>query len=107
MAILAGLLSLSPSAPLEIQPELHFRTLFDYQLEVTFAKKGMEGVRIEYRYKNGGWMQAIDTAQSPRVFKLTPQVAGAAEQVELRGMFLEKYQPVGDWSPVYTVLIAP
>lgn len=100
-----------PEAPggdlTELAPELTLRTLADFSVEATFSKKGTDAVRFEFRRKGGDWQPLGDKASSPATLEIPPQTAGQAEQVEIRAIFLKKYEPVGNYSAIYAIVIAP
>jgi len=93
----------------EPEPELDFdvETKAAFQVEVTFKKKGMDAVRFEFRYKGGEWQNAATVLESPGTFAIAPQVAGVAEQVELRGIYLKGNDEIGSFSATKTAFIAP
>ena len=79
----------------------------NFVLEVEFRKYGLDGLRVEFRYKNGDWQLAATLMSSPGVFNIEPTTPGNAQQIEIRAIFLEKNQPYGSFSPIYTAVIAP
>jgi hypothetical protein len=88
-------------------PALANRSLPGFMLETSFLKKGMGGLRLEYRYKGGDWQLATIALSSPVTYNIAPQTAGVAEQVEIRAIYMEKNATVGQYSPSYTLVIAP
>ncbi|MDQ3798454.1 MAG: hypothetical protein M3384_03295 [Acidobacteriota bacterium] len=44
---------------------------------------------------------------SPGTFTIEPTAPGTAEQIEARAMLLRKNQPVGNYSNIYVVHVAP
>jgi len=106
-----ALLGFERSAPTlpdlaQMFPEFSLRTLVNYQIEASFLKQGMDAVRFEYRYKGGNWMPLGDKASSPAILTISPQTAGEAVQIEIRAIFLRKYQTVGNYSPSYSIVAA-
>lgn len=97
----------APGDLTELAPELALRTLADFSVEATFSKKGTDAVRFEFRRKGGEWQPLGDKASSPATLEIPPQTPGQAEQVEIRAIFLKKYAPVGNYSAIYAVVIAP
>lgn len=83
------------------------RTLANFDVEIVFKKQGADGIRIEFRYKGGEWIYLTTLTSSPGVVHINPQVAGVAEQLEMRGIMIEKNQPVGNFSDTKTAFIAP
>lgn len=94
-------------APEDTAPELKLFSMPNFALEVEFRKFGLDGLRVEYRYKNGTWKLAATLMSSPGVFNIEPTTPGNAEQIEIRAIFLEKNQPYGSFSPIYTAVIQP
>lgn len=94
-------------SPENFAGEAKLRTLTDYQVEGVYKKKGMSGMRFEYRRKGGAWQVATNALGSPVVFRITPTTPGEAEQIEIRVIYLDKNTPFGQYSPTYSVVIAP
>jgi hypothetical protein len=94
-------------APENLVPALANRSLPNFALETSFLKQGTDGLRIEYRQKGGNWQLATVALSSPVVYNITPQAAGTAEQIEIRAIYMEKNALVGQYSPSYTLVIAP
>ena len=94
-------------APENTAPVLKLMSLPNFALEAEFRKYGMDGLRVEFRYKNGSWKLAATLMTSPGVFNIEPTTPGNAEQIEIRAIFLEKNQPFGSFSPIYTTIIQP
>jgi hypothetical protein len=94
-------------SPDDLVPMLANRSLQNFALETAFQKQGTDGLRIEYRYKSGDWQLATIALSSPVVYNITPQTAGVAEQIEIRAIYMKKNATVGQYSPSYTLVIAP
>ena len=90
-----------------VSPDSTFVTLADFAIQATFRLKGNSGVRFQYRYKGGPWLPAGTLLGSPGSFTVAPQVAGVAEQIELRAIFLRGNVEVGVYSAAKTAFIAP
>lgn len=91
----------------EIAPEITLETLANYQLKAKFSKQNMDAVRFEYRYNGGNWTALTDAPASPATLSVPPQTPNEAAQIEIRAIFLRKYQPIGKYSPSYSAVIAP
>lgn len=63
-------------------------------------------MRLEYRHKGGNWQLATIALSSPVVYNITPQAVNAAEQIEIRAIYMEKNAITGQYSPSHTVIIA-
>jgi len=94
-------------APENTAPQFTVRSMPNYAVETDFRKYGMDALRIEFRHKGGNWILAAILTSSPGVFNIIPSVSGDAEQIEVRGIFLLKNQPFGNYSPTYNVVIQP
>ncbi len=106
---LLGIVS-SPGAPPnlgELIADFKARTLPVFDLEITFKKQGMDGIRLEIRFKGGVWVYNTTLTSSPGVIHVNPQVVGVAEQVEVRGIMTLKNEAVGNYSDTKTAFIAP
>lgn len=85
----------------------NLRSTANYNVEASFRKLGMDAVRVEVRHKGGNWMNVAFLTKSPGVFNVNPQTVGDAEQIELRAVFIKDNQPYGNYSPIYTITVAP
>lgn len=88
-------------------PELRLRSMSNFAVEVDFRKYGLDALRVEFRRKNGQWQQAAIFTNSLGIFNVVPNVAGDAEQIEVRAVFIVKNQIFGNYSPSYTIVIQP
>jgi len=93
--------------PSDFTPDLKLRSLANFALEAECRLFGLDGLRIEYRHKGGEWQLAAFLTSNPGVFNIHPQVAGQAEQLEIRAVYIEKNANYGNYSPIYTVVIQP
>lgn len=94
-------------SPDSFTPSVDFDSLANFALEAEFRKYGLDALRVEYRHKDGEWQLAATLTSSPGMFNIHPATAGAAEQIELRCVFIVKNQPYGNYSPIYTAIIQP
>jgi hypothetical protein len=90
-----------------IVPALANRGVAGFGIETSFLKRGMDGLRLEYRHKGGSWQLATIALSSPVIYNITPQTPGFAEQLEIRAIYMKKNATFGQYSPSYTVVIAP
>ncbi|CAN5335820.1 hypothetical protein BH10ACI1_BH10ACI1_16200 [soil metagenome] len=106
---LLGIVSTPATPPnlIGLTADFKVRTLANFDLEITFVKQGTNGIRLEIRHKGGAWMFVMGLSNSPGIIHVNPQVAGEAEQIEMRGILVEKDQPVGNYSDTKTAFIAP
>lgn len=99
----------TPSAPISpesLKPKLSGEELVDDKVEISFNKQGMAACRIQRRRGGGDWEIVGDPTNSPFVDD-TPSVGGNPEKREYRGIYLEKNQPVGQYSDIITVYTKP
>lgn len=89
------------------QPIFEVTTLSNFSLQVDFKKAGFNAIRFEYQHKGGAWLLAMIFTISPGVFQVAPTVAGTAEQIFVRAIYLENNQPIGEYSDIKPALIAP
>ena len=94
-------------SPDSFTPDVKFHSMPNFALEAEFRRYGLDGLRVEFRHKNGEWQYVTTLTSSPGVFNIHPTVAGTAEQIELRCVFIVKNQPYGNYSPIYTAIIQP
>ena len=88
-------------------PDMKFRPLSNFRVEVDFRKFGMDAIRFEYRYLRGEWHFGGFLTKSPDVLKIPPRIVGMPQQVEIRAVFWDANRNYGNWSPVYRLMIAP
>ncbi|HEY8563015.1 MAG TPA: hypothetical protein VIL74_21745 [Pyrinomonadaceae bacterium] len=88
-------------------PDMKFRTLSGFRLEVDFRKFGLDALRFEYRYIRGEWHFGGFLTKSPDVLKIPPRIGGAEQQIEIRAVFWNENRNYGNWSPIYRLVIAP
>jgi hypothetical protein len=91
----------------DYEPDVKFKQLADYCLEVDFRKFGLDAIRFEYRYIWGEWNFGGFLTKSPDVLKIPPRVVGSPEQIEIRAVFWVDNRNFGNWSPVYRMVVVP
>jgi hypothetical protein len=93
--------------PEDMTAAFDVRTLATFEVQITFRKRGMNAMRFEYRYKGGNWLPAGTLINSPGNLAIPPSSPGIAEQIELRGVYLEGNSTFGNFSDAKSALIAP
>jgi hypothetical protein len=88
-----------PALTLEVEP--------NYNLDTDFRLQGTDALQVEYRLKGGDWKVAATLTRSPGRFNIVPTTPGEAQTVEIRAIFIEKNQPFGQYSPIYSTVIKP
>jgi hypothetical protein len=97
----------APASPDTFVPTLELLALIAYHIQVTFKRRGMSGLRIEFRRKGGEWQRAETAFASPFTFAISPATLGDAEQIEIRAIYMKGNETFGQYSPSYTISIAP
>lgn len=83
------------------------KSMPNFGVEAKFKKNGADAMRFEFRRKGGQWMHAGYLVASPGTITIAPAEAGTAEQIELRGIMVQKNQDVGGFSDFVPAFIAP
>ncbi|MCW5959312.1 MAG: hypothetical protein KIS76_04065 [Pyrinomonadaceae bacterium] len=78
------------------------QTMPNDNMEVDFRRS--DAVRVEFKKKGGTWTPGAILTSSPGTFSIIPESPGDAENLEIRAIFLQKNQPFGDYSPIYSVV---
>jgi hypothetical protein len=95
-------LALSPDT---LQPIIELSTRANFQVGVKFRKRGMSGIRLEYRHAGGDWIAAGNLITSPGHFDVAPAIAGQPEEIEVRAIYLTGNEPTGTYSDIGGVVI--
>jgi hypothetical protein len=104
---LLGIVGSSQTRPANPKPEFDLSTKTNFNLEAVYKMLGFKSIRFEYQYKGGAWQLGMIFTNSPGVFQVPPTVAGQAEQIFVRAIYLENNEPVGEYSDIKPALIAP
>jgi hypothetical protein len=105
-------LGIVPPAPANInpddrKPELKCEARMNYEIRVAFRKYGLDGIRLEYRHNGGQWIGAGFLINSPGSITVAPATPGQPEQVEVRAIYIQGNNTVGNWSDNVPVTVAP
>ncbi|CAN5342896.1 hypothetical protein BH10ACI1_BH10ACI1_16790 [soil metagenome] len=101
----------SPSDP--ISPDLlnaalkTYKNLGNYQFEATFMRQGMSGMLFQYRIKGTEkWFDIKTALLSPVTINIPPPATESAPvEIEIRVRLLDGNQQVGNWSPIYSLIV--
>ncbi|MCX6900481.1 MAG: hypothetical protein NT105_17515 [Verrucomicrobia bacterium] len=74
---------------------------------LAFVKHGHTGVYVESKRGNGPWEFLATDTFSPYLDTRTLLVAGTPEVRQYRLRYWDKGEPVGEWSDIVTVTVAP
>ena len=91
----------------DYSPDMKFKQLPDYSLEIDFRKFGLDAIRLEYRYIRGDWRFGGFLTKSPDVLRIQTPVTNRSIQIEIRAVFWDENRNFGNWSPVYRLVIVP
>ncbi len=92
----------------DVAPDVEFATMPEYKLQAKFRKRGMSGIRFEYKRKGDtAWLPAGVLLDSNGSFAVPPTTPGQGEQIEVRSIYFKGNNDVGNFSPIYTPFIAP
>lgn len=101
----SGAPSLSPDL---LTAELKLTAKSGSRVEIAFSKQGQDAMRVEFKRKNdtsfqlaGVYLSSPGTHDAPSVPPEDP------ESRQYRGILLKKNDPVGNYSPDYTVVTTP
>lgn len=97
------------SAPADaVKPKVKATALAGGGVRVEFNKAGFDGVQVESRRAGeAAWRPLGNDNYSPYVDERPPLEVGRPEVREYRLRFLERDEPVGDWSNIVTVSTTP
>jgi len=105
---LLGIEGVESSDALVGSPDFELSGKANFALGVKFGKDDHSSVRFEYRRKGEDiWTFLTNLTTSPGELHFQPKVAGVAEQIEIRAIFLDKDQPVGEYSDIKPAMTAP
>lgn len=95
-------------APEDMKPSIKLTTREAFGVGVTFKRAGMSAIRLEYRHKGGGsWLPAGVLLTSPGAFTVAPQTPGEPEQIEVRAVYMQGNNNVGQWSSIEVAFVGP
>ncbi|MBL8182154.1 MAG: hypothetical protein JNL64_11165 [Blastocatellia bacterium] len=97
----------TPFNPADLKPVFVATTRAAFEVGVTFKKQGMSAVRFEYRHKGGNWLPGGVILNSPGSFAISPATPGEPEQIEVRAIFMQGNENIGQWSDIVPVFVGP
>lgn len=93
-------------SPEMLKPTLKVTTMIDDKVRVEFNKQGQTAVRIQLKRGGGNFETVGDPTTSPFVDH-TASTGGNPEKREYRAVYLEKNEPVGQYSDIASVVTTP
>lgn len=99
----------TPSAPISpenLKPNISGKAIADDRVELTFGKQGQPAVRFQMRRGSGDWTTVGDPTSSPFI-DTTPSLDGKPEKREYRAIFVNKNEPVGQYSDIIVIYTTP
>lgn len=98
-----GIIGPEESEP-EAKPTGKAKALPNYEVEITFVKRGFDGVDIEsQRGDETAWTYLAFDGSSPYIDRRPPSTAGQPEVRRYRMRYRKNDEPVGEYSDVLTV----
>lgn len=77
-------------------------------VEIAFSKQGQDAMRVEFRRKGEtDWSLAGVFLSSPGTHSVPSVPPDEPESRQYRGILLKKNDPIGNFSPIYTVVTTP
>lgn len=91
---------------LEAMPELSLTVSSSNVVTVTWKKGSFDSLELQYRKADAPMWQFADKS-TEREIDFTPPLTtpGIPEKFEFRGVFVQKNERVGQWSPTYTTTV--
>ena len=97
-----------PSNPNDLTAELKCTAKAGGAVEIAFSKQGQDAMRGEFKRKNDTeWQFAGIWTASPAFHIAASVPPGDPESRQYRGVLIKKNEPVGNHSPIYTVVTTP
>lgn len=96
----------TPVPPESLKPKLKGGAMANDKVEIVFNKQGQKICRIQMRRGGGSWNTVADPDSVPYIDE-TPSVGGNPEKREYRGIYLQKNNPVGQYSDIIVIVTTP
>lgn len=97
-----------PPSPADIKPSVRAVALPDGKVEFRCSKQGMDAVRLESKLPNvEGWSLTAESTTAKFTVTLPEQFHAQPVQMLFRARLLKKNEPVGEYSPVISVITNP
>ena len=98
----------TPIDPNDLNAELKCIARAGNVVEITFSKQGQDAMRVEFKRKNDTeWLLAGIFTSSPASHNVASVPPGDPEARTYRGILIRKNVPIGNFSPIYTVVTTP
>ena len=97
-----------PPSPADVKPSVRAVALPDGKVEFRCSKQGMDAVRLESKLPNvEGWSLTAESTTAKFTVTLPEQFHAQPVQMLFRARLLKKNEPVGEYSPVISVVTNP
>src|SRR5690606_29883911 len=97
-----------PPSPAEVKPSVTAVALPDGKVEFRCSKQGMDAIRLESKLPNvEGWSVTQESPMARFSVTLPEQFRQQPVQMLFRARLLKKNEPVGEYSPVISVITNP
>ncbi len=98
----------APFNPDDLTPTLKLAAKPGSIVEIAFVKGQMTGMRVEWQRKGEvSWQLAVILFSSPGQHSAPPAVPDEPEQRSYRAVYIKGNDPIGPYSPIYTVVTTP
>ncbi|MEQ1923049.1 MAG: hypothetical protein ABL952_11145 [Pyrinomonadaceae bacterium] len=98
----------APLNPNALTAELKCTAKPDGVVEIAFSKQGQDAMRGEFKRKNDTeWQLAGIWPTSPATHNVPSVPPGDPESRQYRGVLIKKNEPIGNYSPIYTIVTTP
>lgn len=89
-----------------LTPELKVSTSDNYTINLKGSMQGMSGLRVDYK-RDGEEFQTVGFFTNlPATFSVTPESKTAPEKGQIRAVYIRKNEVVGNFSPIYPVVVS-
>lgn len=98
----------APFNPNDLNPTLKLTAKPGSIVDIAFVKGQMTGMRVEFQRKGEvSWQLAVILFSSPGQHAAPPAVPDEPEQRSYRAVYIKGNDPIGPYSPIYTVVTTP
>ena len=97
-----------PPDPMTMTPVIKVTPEVDGKMLLHGSRSTADAVRWEYLIPNkSGWNFLADTTRAKSVVSLPASLMAQPEKVVIRARFIKNSQPIGEYSPGYTIVTNP
>jgi hypothetical protein len=98
----------APFNPNDLTAALKLKSKSGSVVEIVFSRQGQDAIRVEFRRKSQAeWSLAGVYLSSPGIHAVASVPPDEPESRQYRAILLKKNDPIGNLSPIYTVVTTP